>query len=242
MLKHVLLYFGVFCFLCQNTIFASPFVLGTFTYRQPNGFTFSIQKFEDEFGIYESTTQDLVVKNEIDGYYYFANYFSDGKLLASQYQVGVSDESSRQIIKSIRDNNYQNWIKYSHKDRMSSTKKPSGAAKIAAVSIPDSLIVILVDFTPNIHRTSPSAYTRANFDSLLFGTYNTTSPDGDNVYGSMKQYYKDMSAAKSGGSWILKGRIANIDSNNALNWVTLPHTKGYYDTLSTTDGSGYGFD
>lgn len=43
-----------------------------------------------------------------------------------------------------------------------------------------------------------------------------------------------MSAAKTGGSWVLKGRIANKDSALTAipKWITMPNRKAYYDSLS----------
>jgi hypothetical protein len=62
-----------------------------------------------------------------------------------------------------------------------------------------TLKILLVEFTDVHHRTSPSAYTKADFENLLGsnGVYvspNMYSPDGEEVYGSLRDYFSKMSS------------------------------------------------
>jgi hypothetical protein len=93
-----------------------------------------------------------------------------------------------------------------------------------------TLKILLVEFSDVSHRTSPSAYTRTSFESLLVssGIYvspNMYSPDGEGVYGSMRDYYQKM----SNGNLTITGYVVNtIGQNDVPNWVTLPNSKSWY--------------
>jgi M6 family metalloprotease-like protein len=93
-----------------------------------------------------------------------------------------------------------------------------------------TLKILLVEFTDVKHRTSPSAYTKTDFENLLVsnGVYvspNMHSPDNENVYGSLRDYYQKM----SNGNLTITGFVVNNVQNNIPIWITLPNTKTYYD-------------
>lgn len=73
-----------------------------------------------------------------------------------------------------------------------------------------TLKILLVEFTDVTHRTSPSAYTRADFENLLLSTGiyvspSMVSPDNDQLFGSMNDFFLKMSA----GNLLLTGQIIN---------------------------------
>ncbi len=210
---------------------AAPYVIGEYKYIQPNGFAFSVQLNGDEYGVYECSDNGLVTKNEQDGYYYYAIFSEKREMIPSNIRIGVDELSLKSELKSIKIKNYDNWKNFNRFG-----KQTHIASKIAAgPNVPDSLIVLLVQFSDIKHR---GGYTKTHFNNSFFlegytsPTYYT--PDSETVYGSVCDYFKDMSAAKTGGSWVLKGRIANIDSagTNTPKWITMPNTKAYYDTTS----------
>jgi M6 family metalloprotease-like protein len=95
-----------------------------------------------------------------------------------------------------------------------------------------TLKILLVEFSDVPHRTSPSAYTKSDFENLLVssGSYVSpvsNSPDGDLVYGSLQDYYQKMSS----GNLTITGFVVNTVNNNIPNWVLLAHTKSYYHSF-----------
>jgi len=95
-----------------------------------------------------------------------------------------------------------------------------------------TLKILLVEFNDVRHRTSPSAYTVTDFENLLVssGTYVTPtsySPDGDAVYGSLRDYYEKM----SNGNLTITGYVVNNVQGNIPVWVTLGHDKSYYHSF-----------
>lgn len=96
-----------------------------------------------------------------------------------------------------------------------------------------TLKILLVEFSDVKHNTSP-AYTYTNFNNLFFSTNqyvspNMYSPDGEQVFGSMRDYYSIM----SDGEFELTGYVVNNDSDfdNVPDWLTLPLRKGQYDSV-----------
>jgi|GEM_PF-3393937 len=109
----------------------------------------------------------------------------------------------------------------------SSAQRPTSTAP----SNPFVLKVLLVEFSDVKHNTSP-AYTLQNFNDLFFssGEYvspNKYSPDGQQVFGSLHDYYYKM----SNGNFSLSGSVINQDLNNDQipDWITLDYTKAQYD-------------
>ncbi len=95
-----------------------------------------------------------------------------------------------------------------------------------------TLKILLVEFTDVTHRTSPSAYTKSDFENLLvssgvYVTPNMSSPDGDAVYGSLGDYFQKMSS----GNLTITGYVVNTVSGNTPNWIALAHTKAYYHSF-----------
>jgi M6 family metalloprotease-like protein len=95
-----------------------------------------------------------------------------------------------------------------------------------------TLKILLVEFADVKHRQP--GYTITDFNNLFFsnGIYvspNMYSPDGQQVYGSMRDYYSVM----SNGNFTLTGNVINHDDdhNNVPDWLVLPLRKGQYDSV-----------
>ncbi|MEJ2627207.1 MAG: T9SS type A sorting domain-containing protein [bacterium] len=92
----------------------------------------------------------------------------------------------------------------------------------------------------DIEAHSP-LYSISDFEEMFFssGTYvspNEYSPDGEDVFGSMRDYLSIM----SDGEFTVTGYVLNDDQGDGTpEWLTLPQTKSYYDSHSgstfTTD-------
>ena len=136
-----------------------------------------------------------VIQNKMDGWYYYAEVTDDGNVVTSGYVVGESEQKSRDAVKSLMQLNDKKWD--DHVYRLQHGTESPVVAKTATFDYtmePDSLYVILVQFQDVTHDTT---YTRADFDSLLFASDYSQSPDGETAYGSLSRYYYDM----SGETW-----------------------------------------
>jgi len=108
---------------------------------------------------------------------------------------------------------------------------------------------VLIDFTPSCRNTNAHrgvGYYKIDFENLLFSDniyhwtpqglgYSTPHPDGDKVYGSLKDYY----IAQSCGNLIIVGNnntqiVNDVDSNNPNlpDWLILPQSIDYYTSTS----------
>jgi len=99
------------------------------------------------------------------------------------------------------------------------------------------LKVLLIEFSDVTHDES---YFRADFDTLLFSTgYYITdeslegednqvrSPDGELVFGSLRDYFLSMS---NGQFSLTGGIINNLLDNGEPDWIQLDTSKVLYDT------------
>jgi len=220
-------------------------------YFQPNGVSFLGRHFVDEFGGYYQTPEGyLFAYNEQDRHYYYVVIDGSGNLLRSQFKVGIDDPERHGIRKDIFSS--PEWRAKVARARGwgngSGGLKKSGPATISSAPSSIYLQVILVEFSDIKHqnpvdwpmnlnyggtKSSYPEYTATQFTNLLFSlnTYNnTTSPDGEPVYGSMHDYYRNMSL----NTFTLNGVIKNQIPNGIPRWVVLPNTKRYYHLGSTS--------
>ena len=231
-----------------QTSFAINEEYGVKRYYQPNGASFLGRDYADEFGHYYQTAGGyLFAYNEQDRHYYYVVIDASGNLLSSQFKVGIDDPGRHGIRKDIF--NSSEWRAKVARARGVGNDpgafKRSGPATISSVPSSIYLQVILVEFSDIKHQnptdwpmplgyggTKPSysEYTAAQFTNLLFSldVYNTTSPDGEPVYGSMRDYYRDMSLS----ALTLTGALLNQVNNGIPRWVILSNTKMYYHNQS----------
>ncbi len=55
---------------------------------QPDGSTFTVRVYSDEFGLYMAATEGYVVQNPTDGAYYYARYDQEGHATPTAMKVG----------------------------------------------------------------------------------------------------------------------------------------------------------
>lgn len=200
--------------------------------RQPNGYTFTARGEGDEFLQRFKTLTDYTIICSTNEWWYYANQGKDGKLYPTQYRVGVDDGEAMQCF--VEDINYSQSI-----IDAAQTQRTNFLNSLSVKSVtPKSIGVILVDFPDRIAtRINPSdpnnlidpainnpnnagwakRYTMNDFQKLFFSEniYNTTSPDGTPVYGSINDYYKKVSY----GNVYIYGAVLNtIDANGKPNW------------------------
>ena len=232
--------------LCSvQSVLAIKEEFGTRVLVQPDGTQFTVREFADEFGHYLSTPNGYVVKDPSNGYYHYLRYDSAGRKSPSSVRAGIDDGSSSMTrLKQENEKALKAWRRQEEADLVSRSAGVAGSA--SAVDLPDSLIVILVEFSDVKHQNSDDwpmmpietfgerktngypEYTVSDFDSMLFGAnYTDRSPDGETLYGgSMRQYWEDMSR-RDDTVYTLKGRVANQfdPETNIPTWVILGDTK-----------------
>jgi M6 family metalloprotease-like protein len=108
---------------------------------------------------------------------------------------------------------------------LSPTLKPTGAREEEVLDWKGKtfkLAVLLVEFADRKHNAK---YTRTDFERLLFsqGEY-AKSPDGRPTYGSLRDYYKEVSV----GTFDVTGTV--------FDWVTVPEAWAYYDAQDMGGG------
>jgi M6 family metalloprotease-like protein len=104
----------------------------------------------------------------------------------------------------------------------------------AATFTPDSLLVLLVQFSD----TLGTYHYKSQYDSLLFssGIY-TRAPDPNHYLtcGSMRDYFYSMSRGQFGLSGYVINGDTTINGIDKINWIDLPYTYGYCDSLNMKD-------
>jgi M6 family metalloprotease-like protein len=104
--------------------------------------------------------------------------------------------------------------------------KPAGAKEEEVIDWKGKtfkLAVLLVEFSDRKHNPK---YTSKDFERLMFsvGEYDK-SPDGRTTYGSLRDYYKEISV----GTFDVQGKV--------LDWVCAPETWAYYDAQDMGGGA-----
>lgn len=240
----------LFVSLSCKSVFGGIEDYGIATYRQPNGFSFQGRHFVDEFGEYFLTPEGYLFQHDAgDGYFHYVMMDEVSNLSVSRARVGIDDPQKEGIPKDIFSTaqwqekvaKARGWRAQS--GRLSKSVEPSVTAAPASVY----LQILLVEFSDIKHRNLNDwpmnlgygdslpdyrEFTRSEFEMLFFSqnVYHNTSPDGDPVYGSMRDYFSDISQ----GAFTLTGTVLNQNQPGTAipKWVVLPETKTYYHNQS----------
>ncbi|MFQ5605105.1 MAG: immune inhibitor A domain-containing protein [bacterium] len=221
---------------CALMLSAALFATGVntswITFTQPDGTTFMGRTVGDEFESF-SETQDgyRFVRNYENKYYYYAVLANPGDYTPSRFRVGIDKpEGIPRHLERTAERKRVLAAKRARFERELDVVRADTRAMAASVTY--TLKVLLVEFQDVKHR-NPSqdgkpAYTFQNFEDLFFssGTYTSSSPDGEQVFGSMRDYYTQMSA----GNFTLSGNVLNRDddSDNVPDWLVLDYNKSAY--------------
>ena len=243
-------------FLCSlGPAWADNEELGTRDLVQPDGTRFSVREYVDEFGHYLLADAGYVIQDATTGYYYYARYDNTGNATLSTLRVGRDDASS--AVAQLALENRRALMEMARLSRgFESLARAAGTA--GTMTFPTSLSVILVEFSDVKHQNPNDwpmegltgtkddgdedtedypEYPVSDFENMLFGdNYTDESPDGDEVYGSMRQYYEDMSRQRGTDTtpYTINGSVVNQvleDDSNIPVWVTLGNTKSSFDSI-----------
>lgn len=161
-----------------------------------------------------------------DGWFYYAVLGANGDYTPSTVRVGIDAP----LQTSLNLQRSQTRLTEIQNERLAFNQT-------LITNLPSStdldLAIVLVDFTPgrrdSIDRPNGKGYNYSSFSNLFFsnGTYTRTSPDYEQVFGSVRDYYWE----QSGNRYNITGEIINPTnpSNPAKPlWLVLPNSFEYY--------------
>jgi len=97
-----------------------------------------------------------------------------------------------------------------------------------------TLMILLIEFNDVLHYSGgnrPNGYLISDFETLLFSdnTYTSTSPDGETVFGSVRDYFE----YQSHGILHITGDVINPDTGSGIpRWLNLGNSAPYYTVLN----------
>lgn len=242
----------------NTTSLAAPFDTGFRQWSQPNGVRFLGREWGDEFLWSAETGDGFRYVRTSDRWYYYAMLDRNGEFIATTSRVGIETPPAgsyklersaarlnavalaRAQFDALIDSNAQSFLR---REALARTSSQSVSARLA---------VILVEF-PNARHYDPGTpqrrggYLRADFDSLLFSQgfwyapaeslqYPSPHPEGHRAYGSMRDYWWQMSRGNGPvGALLVTGKVVNPQDSNAVPvWIEMQHPIESYDgeTLS----------
>lgn len=246
----VLLVFVIY----NPVVFPSPKDTGFIKWEQPNGTEFIARHWGDEFLSWMQTEDGYMVVDSPEGWFYYAILAKNGEYTASDARVGndkppaISHGLKRSASRIAEIEAEREWYSQQLLDRRNTL--------INTMSLTNTTVklgVVLIDFPTNRRRTDvhgPNGYYKVEFENMIFSTgtwYHTEDrngnvtysphPEFEKVYGSLKEYYDEMSV----GSYGIVGKnsqakIVNpADPNNPdlPEWLILSHEMSYYESLSS---------
>lgn len=202
-------------------------------FSQPNGVTFIAREWGDEFAWWKETEGGYrFVYNYSDGYYYYAELSPDGDYQASAFKVAIDDP---------RENRIPQYLERSpQKQTEIEAERVAFAQAVAAIPQPPpsqiELGVILVDFSDVWGNPD---YMVADFDNMLFSdnywfdqdpSLPDIHPEGEFLFGSMYNYYQEMSYGDFSVVIGESGGVLNdVNPDGTPVWITLPGEKEDYN-------------
>ena len=219
-----------------------------FNLKQPNGVTFQAREagYCCYIQWYETPDGYMVVRGP-DRYYHYARPSEEKAFTASGMRVGI--DAPNNVIKNLAnypdvtakikaeverynaaaEQNRQLFLKLQGKpDYLASSGTNSLDKTTTTTNL--NIGVLLVEFNNLLHHSSP-AYQKVDFENMLFSessyyssaTPPAHTPDNENVFGSMRDYFQ----VQSSGAFAISGTIINPIVNDSLRWIKLGNTSNY---------------
>jgi len=227
---------------------------GFFELKQPDGTSFSAKEMGGccWFKWYE-TPEGYIVQMGKDKNYYYATINTNGDFVTLPQQVGKDRTDSvpvrpyenpvvkAALVEKIKaynkaaDENRARFLEMQRKALGLSGGKNNSLGKITLANpLTIEIGVILVEFTDQTHYTGGGGYTVDDFETMLFSDDEyispaTQSPDGQNVFGSLRDYFE----YQSHGILTVNGHVVNEENPDGTPvWIDLGNTIGSYPTIS----------
>jgi|GEM_PF-2530951 len=224
-------------FLLPSLTSAAPYDTGMIIWYQPDSSSFNGRSWGDEFLNWRETESGYAFVRDGNEYFCYAALDENGEYTATQYVVGTdspppasyhlqrSSARMAEIEEEIEEFNLQVQQQLENHLALQAQLDPD--------PVTYHLYILLVDFTDYTHLQG-SGYLASCFTDQLItdDTYNSTagaiSPNNEDVYGSMRDYFEEQSLNEV----IIEGELVNPLVGGYPTWVHLDNTKTYYDTYN----------
>ncbi|MBC8484486.1 MAG: hypothetical protein H8D45_00390, partial [Bacteroidetes bacterium] len=232
-MKKIKLFIVVVLLASSLISFANNIDTGWLTFVQPNGVEFVGKGWGDEFEFYWETKGGYrFLKNYETDFWCYAVISSDGSFKSSNYAVGIIDPSLVGIEKKLQlSKEFKNVVKErrmrfeQHLEEMrNNINSTDGLFKASATrTVSVDLLLVEFDDVENNPDYDFEDFNRmfASIDSYDDQTTPTPHPDNKMVFGSVHDYWDEMTLGDvniSGSVW------------NSSDWITLDYNKSYYDS------------
>lgn len=127
---------------------------------------------------------------------------------------------------------------YEHYRQLQAQRNAEGRPLVVRVNV---LLVEFLDVTHSNPNIPPrvGGYLKADFDSMLFshswwhgGQNNDRHPEGDSIFGSLRDFYEQMSL----GKFQVEGHVINPpDANGIPTWISLVDSQSFYGVWGGSD-------
>lgn len=226
-----------------------------FNLKQPDGTTFSAKEMGACWLTWYETPEGYMVQKGKDRYYHYVTINKNGDFVPLPQKAGKDQTGSvpvrpyeNPVIRAALVEKIQAYNKAADKNRARFLRKQREALGLAggkqnslnklALADPFTIEigVILVEFSDLTHYTGgnrPDGYLADDFVTMLFSNDEyispvTDSPDDEEVFGSMCDYYE----FQSHGILAVIGHVVNAENPDGTpSWIDLGNTIGSYQTF-----------
>lgn len=214
------------------------------TLRQSNGIEFLAREagYCCYLNWFETPEGYMVVRGP-DKDYYYAQFDNARGFKKSMLKVAIDSPQGSSIknpekvpevwnkiqseVKRFNDaaeENRKRFLKFQGKTDYDPLMKKEGIRASQAITATTLHIgVLLVEFSDLSHYTP--AYSKSDFEDMLFADdgYDDESPDGEDVYGSLNDWYE----VQSHSELSITGNVINAGSGSSLQWINLGPSSNY---------------
>lgn len=227
--------------------------------KQPDGTTFQAIERGDEWLHFFETPEGYLVRRGNDGYFHYFDINALGDFVATDLKAGIDPPIDvpvrpyenagvlRALQKKIDAYNAaaeMNRQRYLQRQRSivgsaNASNKDSGLTTLSSQqTVQVDVGLLLVEFDGRPHYTSdpqgsrPNGYTVTDFETMFYSddTYDGSSPDGEDVFGSMRDYFE----FQSHGILTITGQVINPSVNGIPTWLNMGNSAPY-NTFGESD-------
>lgn len=235
--------FTILFLLAFQSVYTIPMNTEWKIFKQPNGITFIARQQGDEFYCYSVTNEgSYFIKDYKTGWFYYAVQQTGGKFASTGERVGIDipspltkhfDEGIMNIAIELGRKQYETSL-----SAFNFTK--NYFAKTTTTDVRE-VSILLVEFKDVTHTVKNPGHTRGyyipEFERMMFSLNQyqepVKSPDNEDVFGSVRDYYREMTLQ----SVDIQGSVINKKSNPSDSipiWIKLSKTKSEYQSFDYT--------
>ncbi len=244
--------------------------------RQPDGTRFQAREVGQCWLTWFETPEGYMVQRGGDGYYHYVTIDNEGEFVKLPVKAGIDRTDSvpvrpyrnpairaklEQRIEAYNQASEENRARFLQKQRAALGRGGKNATLLSTSSYNVDIGILLVEFTDLQHYTGGGdGYTVEDFENMLFsddyyhtGQNDVESPDNEQVFGSMRDYFE----YQSHGILQITGSVINpSDVNGIPTWLNMqvsvnsypvyanvaPHYTLYRDAINAAIDSSWNVD